>query len=175
MHPAAHPAGGPFNLRMAMMSDDNHIIAPAMIVLYHAVNARYQRTGGIDSAQAALPGLRFRLHRDTMSTENADFAPWYFREIGDEAGSPLLKLTDYMLIMHNLMQYINRHAMTLDGQINGFDGPDDPGAKTARGCQDDIDRLLHFNCGLAQVAPGRSETTSTQPYMLGTMSIGMFE
>ncbi len=130
-------AGGPFDLLVALVADQDDRVAVGGEAPGLDVDLGHQRAGGVDRAQPAGGGIVVDRRGDAVGGEDDHLA---LRDLGlllDEDRAPRGELLDHVLVVDDLLADVDRRPVQLERALDRLDGAVDPGAVAAgRGEQD---------------------------------------
>ena len=144
---AIDATGGAHHLGVAVVADDDHLMAHGVVFLHHAMDGGDQRAGGVDPPQAEGGGLLLHLARHAMGAEDAYPATGNLFEVLDEDRPVVFQRGEDMLVVDDLVQHIDRATVALQAEPDRGDSPFHPCAETARGGEENGKFVVH-GCSL---------------------------
>ena len=73
-----------------------------------------------------------------MCTEDDCFPPWNLVQGLHKDGSLILQSGNYMLVVYDFFADIDRFWKDLQGDVHNVNSPNNAGAETSGGCQEDL-------------------------------------
>src|SRR5690349_16973650 len=95
------------------------------------MNLAHQRAGRVNRAQAPAMRLIDDLGRHPMRAENGQRTARYRVQALYEQRAVGLKISQYLLVVYDLMQYVHRRTVYLQGELDDIDGTNHAGAETS--------------------------------------------
>ena len=167
VHAAGNAPLGSFDLRVAFVSDENHVPPAHGVVLSFLVDLGNQGACGVDDRQVPVQGFVFDRRRRAVGAQNGDGAVRNVGDLFDEDGPLFAKRIDDPLVVHDLVADIDRRTEPLEGPFDDFDGALHARAKAARLGQVDGETWARFTHS-SHMAPDRRG--SRKPVFVRTTS-----
>ena len=137
-------AGGALHLLVALVPDEQDLVAVAGEALDLVVDLGHQRARGIEGVQIQGPGLAVHLRGHAVGGEHQVGAVGHLVGLVDEDDALVLEGLDHELVVHDLLAHVQRGPVHGQGLFHGLDGAVDAGAVPARGGQQHL--LLGGGC-----------------------------
>ena len=114
------------------MADQDELIALHMITVDLVMHLDDEGTGGVDHLDAPMIRLLPDFLGDAVGAENHNRPVRHLVEFLHEHGALLAQRIHDVTAVHNLMTYIDRRAVGLEGQLDDVDCPVHPGTEASR-------------------------------------------
>ena len=136
---------GADDFRVALVTDQDDLLAFCIGAFGFAVDLGNQRAGRVDKLQ--IPALGFFWHglRHAVGGENHRAVVGCFVQLVNEDGALGFQTFDHKAIVYDLMAHIDRRAVLLQRQLDDVDGANDARAEPSGGGKFDGQRWLHVS------------------------------
>ncbi len=141
MQPPLDLAARAFDLGMAGMADQHHIIALFGVTAALDMHLDHQRAGRVDHVELTIGGHGFNMARNAMGAEHGDRAFGNFVHLGHEHGTARPELLHHMGVVHDLVPHVDRCTMDLQRPLDNLDSADHASAEAARIGHQNLQRL----------------------------------
>src|SRR5262245_11160935 len=121
-----------FDLFMAFVANEDDGLAFAVETYSFEVNFRHQRTGGVNDVEIFALRRLMHLRGNAVGTEDTNITVGNLVEAVNKDDAPLAQVLDYVLIVYNLVEYVDGFGEKIERPFNNINGSHHTRAKTAR-------------------------------------------